>query len=391
MPESASRPIKFHLSHSETDAALASDLLRLVIEAFRLTPSEVQTTATTTSSLVSSGIRARRPPGIDAQVFAIMVSVKSPGGGRELLSLLDEERSEGAPDDEQPLRIVIALPGVRRDVLPEPYQSLSLVEASDELKMEEFIGQLAGELVTEGTFDMASQRPPIMRFVRRVRGERKLSPRALWMGVAGLMLAMLAGTGSWMVLNPSRNSGNPERFGFEQDANGWVALGSDLGGGCVTVRRSDEEAKTGDYALELDMVLDAARDSKRSGEVAWDAAQSGAGKTAADRVSTVDLTDKTVTMWVYATAGADGEAETPNGIQLFVKDGDWRSQYSQWVNVEPERWAKLTLAVGKRGEGGHLDDGLQTSAIRLVGMKMSVGETSQASFEGPVFVDAVGW
>lgn len=63
----------------------------------------------------------------------------------------------------------------------------------------------------------------------------------------------------------------------------------------------------------------------------------------------VDMSNHTITAWVYAPNGARGQTRRPNGFQIFVKDSDWRSQYGTWFNItEEDRWVLIKLAVGRR-------------------------------------------
>ncbi len=390
MAASGSSPAKVFVSHAARESEVARGLADALSGILRLARGDLQMTSSAESSLVASGIRDRHSPALDARVLIIVATASNPAGGGELLT----HAAAGAPSSAsaQSFRVVLGSSDVDPAALPAEVSALPFVSGADELALEDLIGQLAGELGVATTLDMGAHRKQLYRVASALRGERAKpgAGRVVRYGMLGA--AVIAATAGAAVALSRLDAPNPtDRFGFERDADGWVALGADDGGGCVAVRRSDEEAKTGDYALELDMVLDPLRESRRSGEGAWDARVAGAAKSGASPAGPVDLRGKEVSLWVYATSGAEGERESPNGIQLFVKDGGWHSQYSSWANVEPERWVRLSMTVGERTSGGYMDSELDGSAIRLIGVKISLGERSQMPFEGPVFVDAVTW
>ena len=106
----------------------------------------------------------------------------------------------------------------------------------------------------------------------------------------------------------------------------------------------------------------------------------------------IDLTNRTITAWVYAPQDSIGDSSKPNGFQVFVKDENWNSEYGTWHNVSEGQWSQISLTVSiSQPEDGHMDPGFDPSRIIALGVKMGSGEGSTATYEGPVYIDAVDW
>ena len=105
----------------------------------------------------------------------------------------------------------------------------------------------------------------------------------------------------------------------------------------------------------------------------------------------VELAHHKLSAWVYAPAQAIGDPEHPNGFQLFVKDEHWRSQYGAWVNAVPDEWTQVELVVGESSDPGSIDAGFDATLVTTLGLKISVGGSSNAIYTGPVYVDSVDW
>ena len=178
-----------------------------------------------------------------------------------------------------------------------------------------------------------------------------------------------------------RAASSPGIYGFEHGAEGWSR-----GGGCTAARQSGDQSKSGQFSLALGMALGPA---ERQGEAWVDLRQS---RPAGVSDVPVNLGGRTVTAWVYAPRGARGDAERPNGFQLFVKDAEWRATYGAWQNVVEERWVRLSLAVGgARAPSGFVAAGFDPSRVIAVGVKFGLGADPTAKFEQTVYLDAVDW
>ncbi|MBU0682892.1 MAG: hypothetical protein KJ864_01190, partial [Candidatus Omnitrophica bacterium] len=68
-----------------------------------------------------------------------------------------------------------------------------------------------------------------------------------------------------------------------------------------------------------------------------------------------------------------------NGIQILVKDGQWRNQYARWTNVKQSgEWLTVELAPTTKGidPQGWTDDNFDPSDIRRVGIKFAINDSS---------------
>ena len=100
-------------------------------------------------------------------------------------------------------------------------------------------------------------------------------------------------------------------------------------------------------------------------------------------------------VWVYIPEEALGNPKIPNGVQVFVKDKEWKSEYGTWWNIDPadvNSWQQITLTPSKSAPpSGYMDSEFDPTQIRVVGVKIAVGDGSVARYRGPIYIDAVDW
>ena len=108
-----------------------------------------------------------------------------------------------------------------------------------------------------------------------------------------------------------------------------------------------------------------------------------------------DLTDQTITCWVYAPTGSGGAPDSLNGFQIFVKDAGDKSEYGTWHNIEQENtWFPITLTPSTQGSGGvFIDPGFDPARIVRLGVLIGAGgrSTDQVKYSGPIYIDACNW
>jgi len=90
------------------------------------------------------------------------------------------------------------------------------------------------------------------------------------------------------------------------------------------------------------------------------------------------------------------EREIPNGMQPFGKDGDWRCQYGTWENTVSNRTSATTYRLTHkfiRGNPfrGYSDEGFDPTKIIVLGMKFAIGDGSQHSYSGPVYIKSINF
>ena len=168
-------------------------------------------------------------------------------------------------------------------------------------------------------------------------------------------------------------------FAFESGAMGWKPETTGDSRAVVNVAQSADAARAGVSSLRLTINL-------RGGD-----ARLGKGETYVD-IRICDMTAERVSAWVYCPAGAVGDPQKPNGIQLFVKDYVGKSEYGSWTNMAPDTWQEILLYPSTvKPVDGWMDAGFDPSKVVRVGIKVAVGGGSTWTYSGPIYVDSVAW
>lgn len=153
------------------------------------------------------------------------------------------------------------------------------------------------------------------------------------------------------------------------------------------VMRSSDRAHTGGHSLKLVTRLVGDDPNISKGEAFVDLryhAPSGVDVPA-------NLGGLTLRVWIYAPKGSGGDAEHPNGLQIFVKDENWHSEYGTWVNIREEQWNEVTLTPSRETpNSGWMDKDFDPTRILMVGVKVAIGSGSRARFDGAFYVDTFG-
>jgi outer membrane biosynthesis protein TonB len=192
------------------------------------------------------------------------------------------------------------------------------------------------------------------------------------------------------------------KFSFESSEMGWKSQEGDYMRAVTSVSRSFVQAKEGRASLELKMQLFGGSGENHYGnynysgdDVIVDMRYSRPSGVVA--YAPYDLTDKTIMCWVYAPPGSGGIPDSPNSLQLFVKDANLRRRDGTRVDITPGRegtWFLIALDLRARVPGDEYEDpGFDPTRIILLGVKISAGEesTDQMWYEGPILLDACDW
>lgn len=167
-------------------------------------------------------------------------------------------------------------------------------------------------------------------------------------------------------------------WGFETGTEYWVPrAGYDLG--CTKVSQSSEYHTEGSYSLEMLMDLQIQNSNKRSGE-AFVLYPCG------------DLSGKKIVVDIYCPPGSGGTPSAYNGLQVFVKDSEYRCEYGKWINISLENtWYMIGLTVDgiPDGGGGFVQSGFDPTDIIQIGVKMSLNSYATQDYLGSIYVDNV--
>ena len=169
------------------------------------------------------------------------------------------------------------------------------------------------------------------------------------------------------------------RYSFETGVQGWVAQTYVDSQAITTVAQDTTKAKYGSASLRCTVNLQGGHANYSKGE------------TYVDLQTAQNLSNKTVTLWVWIPSEA--VAVPPNGIQVFFKDSNWRSKYSSWKNIGneiiTEEWVQITINTATEQWGW--DEGANLNQVRIVGVKIGAGGQSTATFSGYIWIDSVNW
>jgi mannan endo-1,4-beta-mannosidase len=169
-------------------------------------------------------------------------------------------------------------------------------------------------------------------------------------------------------------------FDFEASAEKWEPSTKPGEQGMVTVYTTNAQAYHGLSSLAMSVHLDDSVADLRQG--------------AAFVFLPGNMEGKTITAWVWCPSAAMGDSNHPDGVQLFVKDQQFRSQYGPWRNlgsgVPLNRWTEIELTPSRTNPpGGYTDPGFDPTRVMIVGIKLGAGSSSQVPFQGTCYLDFV--
>lgn len=170
-------------------------------------------------------------------------------------------------------------------------------------------------------------------------------------------------------------------FDFETNTvEGWEYSSKAEEQGITAVSPTSNIAHQGQYSLALETNLDDSDSDLKQGM--------------AFVMVPGDMAGRTISAQVWCPDGAQGDVSNPNGIQLFVKDQNFRSQFSSWRNIGTSipvnEWVEIQLTPSETNSpGGYTDSGFDPSEIMIAGIKLGAGTGSQVPFQGSCYLDSV--
>ncbi len=172
------------------------------------------------------------------------------------------------------------------------------------------------------------------------------------------------------------------RYSFETGVQGWVIQTYTDSQAITQVAQDTTKARYGSASLRCTVNLIGGHANYSKGE------------TFIDMQTATNMSNVTVSVWVWVPSQAVGDPNAPNGIQIFFKDSAWKSKYSSWHSigggvVVPEQWCRITVNTATEQWGW--DDGCNLSQVRLIGVKIGTGGGSTATFSGYIWIDSVNW
>ena len=197
--------------------------------------------------------------------------------------------------------------------------------------------------------------------------------------IATVLAVLFAGSTLWLLMRPCVD---PSKYGFEEGPMGWVPQTYETDQGITAVAQSADQAKFCKNSLMLTADLEGGHANRSKGE-------------AYVEIPIQNLEGKPITVWVYVPQEALGDPQKPNGIQVFVKDRNFKGEYGTWWNITPAKvdaWFQVTLVPSTTAPpDGYMAPGFDPTLIGAVGVKVAIGEGSTAEYRGPIYVDGVDW
>ncbi|MCD4785272.1 MAG: cellulase family glycosylhydrolase [Candidatus Eremiobacteraeota bacterium] len=109
----------------------------------------------------------------------------------------------------------------------------------------------------------------------------------------------------------------------------------------------------------------------------------------------INMSGRKMKITVKVPSGFIGNPDSPNGVQAFVKDSNWKSQYSKWENITrikgklTEYTVSITPITTGIPEGYVTDEGFDPTGIAIIGVKFGIGRNSSHTYKGPLYVTGV--
>lgn len=169
------------------------------------------------------------------------------------------------------------------------------------------------------------------------------------------------------------------RYGFESGKMGWRGQTYFDSQAVTQIAQTTERSYRGSGSLKLTVNLQGGHKNTSKGE-------------AFVVRPPENLQGKKMTAFLYAPAGSAGDFNRPNGVQVFVKDRNFRSLYGTWLKLLEDDWFEVSLTVSTTEPiDGYIDEGFDPQSIAIVGIKVAIGEGSSNTYAGPIYIDAVNW
>ncbi len=112
-------------------------------------------------------------------------------------------------------------------------------------------------------------------------------------------------------------------------------------------------------------------------------------------IAPVDFSGVTISARIWCPEGIQGYSWAPNGLQLFVKDREWRSFYGGWHDIYWEdinKWKEVTVTPSTAAPpGGWMDPGFDPTNVVMIGVKIGTNDNWGGTFSGEMWLDDVTW
>jgi len=181
------------------------------------------------------------------------------------------------------------------------------------------------------------------------------------------------------------------RFDFEKNNMGWIPQSYVNNWAILAAFHSGQYYNTGSSSLALNLKLIGGDRYLDQGEVYVNMLQTPPEGI----VAPLDLEGVQIVMWVKIPKNVV-RSDRVGGMQLFLKDEEWRSLYGQYIELDPRsrigEWINLTLVPGKEDlRLVYMSPGFNAKKVIAIGLRIDACGTVGCIYEGNIFIDSVSW
>jgi hypothetical protein len=180
------------------------------------------------------------------------------------------------------------------------------------------------------------------------------------------------------------------QYGFEKGIDGWRIQNLAGNKGVTGIEWTEETARSGNRSMKVYVNLIPSSSDNTKGEV-WIDMRYYPPDGFQDINFPMNMENKRIVCWIKAPPEAFGEETHANGVQIFVKDANWYSRYSEFTIIQPtNEWFKVTDVVNKETPyRGFCDNNFDPKKVQVLGIKIGLGEQSQTPYQGYIYVDDI--
>jgi hypothetical protein len=180
-----------------------------------------------------------------------------------------------------------------------------------------------------------------------------------------------------------------QRYAFDDDDEGFAFQTYVDSRACTNLAQTVSGPLNGGGCLAVDVHLREGDANYSKGEVYVDMMNN---PPAAGAVLPVDFSGQRVEAWVYCPGGLRGPGNNPNGVQVFCKDASGKSYYGPFEHVTTGYWFSVSMLPDSVAPNhGYMDPDFDPTQVRLVGVKISAGSGSGATYDGKFYVDGLSF
>jgi hypothetical protein len=174
------------------------------------------------------------------------------------------------------------------------------------------------------------------------------------------------------------------RYGFETGIEGWQKETFSGITAITSVSPSTATKLTGLNSLMMNVSANSGSTNRVYG-AAW----VDMTNTPSDLPAPLNLEEKTIEAYVFCPAGTqNANGQNPNQLRLFVKDANFKAEYSTPFTMLDNQWVRVKLTASRTAPpNGFMEAGFDPANIRIIGIDVGIS----GSYNGPLYLDQVSF